>query len=109
MSGIFISYAAEDRERAKLLAHALEERGWPVWWDRMIPLGKSFDTVIEENLTRAQCVLVLWTKVSVESRWVRAEASDAAARDLLIPILLEPDLKLPLEFRLLQAELQRQL
>ena len=103
MSGVFISYAAEDRERAKLLAHALEQRGWPVWWDRMIPLGKSFDTVIEENLARAQCVLVLWTKSSVESRWVRSEASEAAARDVLIPILLEPDVKLPLEFKLLQA------
>ncbi len=103
MSGIFISYAAEDRERAKMLAQALEQRGWPVWWDRKIPLGKSFDTVIEENLARAQCVLVLWTSASVESRWVRAEASEAAARDVLIPILLQPDVKLPLEFKLLQA------
>jgi hypothetical protein len=103
MSGIFISYASEDREKAEVLAHALEQKGWPVWWDRQIPFGKSFDEVIEENLSRAQCVLVLWTKVSVESRWVRSEASEAAARDVLIPVLFEPDVKIPLEFRLLQA------
>jgi len=81
MSSIFISYASEDRERARILAQALEQRGWPVWWDREIPLGKAFDEVIEENLARAQCVLVLWSKASVGSRWVRAEAS-AAARSL---------------------------
>jgi hypothetical protein len=103
MSGVFISYASEDRDKAELLAHALERYGWPVWWDRRIPFGKSFDEVIEENLAEARCVLVLWTKVSVESRWVRSEASEAAAREVLIPLLFEPDVKIPLEFRLLQA------
>ena len=70
MSGIFISYANEDRQKAEVLAHALEQKGWSVWWDRKIPFGQSFDQVIEANLTSAKCVLVLWTKTSVESRWV---------------------------------------
>jgi hypothetical protein len=103
MSSIFISYATEDRGRARLLAHALEQRGWSVWWDREIPLGKAFDEVIEENLTHAQCVLVLWSKASVESRWVRAEASAAAARNVLVPVLLERELTIPLQFRMLHA------
>jgi len=103
MSRIFISYASEDRERARILAQALEQRGWPVWWDREIPLGKVFDEVIEENLARAQCVLVLWSKASVGSRWVRSEASAAAARGVLIPVLLEQDIDIPLQFRLLHA------
>ena len=101
--GIFISYAAEDRERAKALAHTLEQRGWSVWWDRKIPLGESFDEAIEEALADSRCVLVLWTKVSTASRWVRAEASEAAARGVLIPVLFEPDVRIPLEFKLLQA------
>jgi hypothetical protein len=103
MSGIFISYASEDRDRARTLAHALEQRGWPVWWDREIPFGKTFDEVIEQQLAHAQCVLVLWSKASVESRWVRAEASAAAARGVLIPVLLERDVGIPLQFRLLHA------
>ena len=103
MSGIFISYANEDRQKAEVLAHALEQKGWSVWWDRKIPFGQSFDQVIEANLTSAKCVLVLWTKTSVESRWVRSEASEAAGRDVLIPVLIEKDVKIPLEFRLLQA------
>jgi len=101
--GIFISYAAEDRERAKALAHALEQRGWPVWWDRKIRLGESFDEAIEQALSDSRCVLVLWTKASTASRWVRSEASEAAARGVLIPVLLEPDVRIPLEFKLLQA------
>ncbi|MDH3672109.1 MAG: TIR domain-containing protein [Gammaproteobacteria bacterium] len=34
MSDIFISYASEDRERAKALAAALQAQDWSVWWDR---------------------------------------------------------------------------
>lgn len=103
MSDIFISYASEDRERAREIATALTAQGWSVWWDRQIPFGKSFDTVIEENLARAKCVIVLWTKYSVESHWVRAEASDAVNRELLLPVILENDLKLPLQFQMIQA------
>jgi hypothetical protein len=103
MVRIFISYAAEDRPSAERLAHLLAEHGFTVWWDRKIPLGSVFDQVIEENLAQADCVLVLWTASSVQSRWVRAEASEAAAREALVPVLMESGLKIPLEFRLLQA------
>ncbi|HXV09053.1 MAG TPA: toll/interleukin-1 receptor domain-containing protein [Burkholderiales bacterium] len=103
MVRVFISYASEDRPGAERLAQALAQSGFAVWWDRKIPLGSSFDQVIEENLAQAECVLVLWTAASVQSRWVRAEASEAAAREVLVPVLMEPELKLPLEFRLLQA------
>jgi hypothetical protein len=103
MVRIFISYASEDRQSAERLAHVLAQNGFAVWWDRKIPLGSSFDQVIEENLAQADCVLVLWTASSVQSRWVRAEASEAAAREVLIPVLMEPELRIPLEFRLLQA------
>ncbi len=103
MSDIFISYASEDRERARQIATALTGQGWSVWWDRQIPFGKTFDKVIEDNLARAKCVIVLWTKHSVESHWVRAEASDGVSRELLLPVVLEKDLKLPLEFQMVQA------
>jgi hypothetical protein len=99
---IFLSYAAEDREAARHLAEYLEWRGWSVWWDRKIPAGRAFDEVIDEALREALCAVVLWTKAGVISRWVRAEASDAARRDILVPVLLE-DVVIPLEFRQVQA------
>jgi hypothetical protein len=47
---IFISYAHEDREKAKTLANVLAARGWKVWWDRKIAPGEAFDVVIERQL-----------------------------------------------------------
>jgi hypothetical protein len=84
------------------LAEALKVKGWTVFWDRTIPPGKMFDQVIGEALRAARCVVVLWSKASVESRWVREEAEDAAQRDVLIPALIE-DVPPPLGFRRLQA------
>jgi hypothetical protein len=103
LSDIFISYARPDRERARELAGALESRGWSVWWDREIPPGRAFDDVIEEALDAARCVVVLWSQTSTASSWVRNEASDAMQRKVLIPALIDSDLKIPLEFRRLQA------
>ena len=67
MSDIFISYASDDEAETKKLAHALESQGWSVWWDRSIPVGQSFDVVIEEALDESKCVVVIWSKVSVKS------------------------------------------
>ncbi len=102
MSDIFLSYASSDRETAHKFADALEALGWSVWWDREIPPGKTFDQVIEEELTSAHCVVVLWSKESVRSRWVRAEASAAADRDCLVPVLIDT-VAIPLEFNRIQA------
>src|SRR2546430_9787558 len=102
MADIFISYARVDRERAQALAAALDLEGWSVWWDRDIPPGRTFDDVIEEALNAAKCVIVLWSKDSVRSEWVKAEASDAAHRHLLVPILAD-EVTPPLEFRRIQS------
>jgi TIR domain/PDZ domain len=102
MGEIFISYASEDRESARKLAEALSERGWSVWWDRKIPLGRPFDEVIEKALGESRCVIVLWSAVSVAKEWVRNEASEAKRRGILVPVFLEP-VNAPLAFRLLNG------
>ena len=45
---------------------------------------------------------MLWTKNSVRSRWVKAEASAAAERERLLPALLD-DAAIPLEFNRIQT------
>src|SRR5262245_57097082 len=102
MSDIFISYAREDRDKAEQLAQVLTQQGWSVWWDRHIPAGRSFDDVIEQALSSAKCILVLWSKNSVASRWVKGEAAEGAQREILVPVLIE-QVKQPLEFNRIQA------
>ncbi len=102
MSDIFISYASEDKGRVQALARAFEQKGWSVWWDRRIPVGRSFDEVIEEALDASKTVVVVWTQTSVKSQWVKNEAREGLRRRVLFPVMLEA-VKLPLEFRDVQA------
>ncbi|WP_260483706.1 TIR domain-containing protein [Sphingomicrobium flavum] len=84
MADIFLSYAREDRAIAERLGSAIEAAGKSVWWDRHIKGGSQFSKDIERELHAATHVLVLWSAASVESRWVRDEASHAADAGHLI-------------------------
>lgn len=103
MNDIFLSYDRSDRAVAQKFADALEAHGWTVWWDREIPLGKDFGETIEKMLESARCVIVLWSKSSVLSRWVKTEAAAAADKNRLAPVFIEQSVVLPLEFRRIQA------
>ena len=98
MTDVFISYASEDRACAEKLAGALAALGWSVWWDRKIITGQAFDQAIEHALETARSVVVLWSRHSVASEWVKNEATVAAERGVLVPGMIET-VKLPLEFR----------
>jgi tetratricopeptide (TPR) repeat protein len=102
MADVFISYVSEDRNRAEALAHALAGSGFSVWWDRDLHGGADFSAEIERQLETARAVIVLWSKRSLTSQWVRDEA--AAARDAgkLVPVRLD-DASVPLGFRQLQT------
>ena len=102
MNDIFISYASEDRERIIPLVQLLEAQGWSVWWDRTISPGKMFDEVIQQAIDEARCVLVIWSRASVKSRWVKTEADEGDRRGILVPAQLD-HCQLPLEFRRIQT------
>jgi formylglycine-generating enzyme required for sulfatase activity len=102
MSDIFISYASIDEERVRPLAHALEAEGWSVFWDRTIPPGETWVKYIGQALDQSHCVVVIWSRASVESSWVYEEAERGRQRGVLIPVLLD-DVLAPLGFASVQA------
>ena len=103
MADIFISYARADRDTAKLFADAFVEQGWSVWWDPEIFYGTQYDKAIEDELRRAKCVVVLWSTRSVRSRWVRSEASTGVNRNALVPVRIDAEAEVPLEFTKIQT------
>jgi TolB-like protein len=107
MPDIFLSYTREDAGTAQRFAEAFEAQGFSVWWDATLRSGEAYDQVTEEALRTAKAVVVLWSKKSVGSRWVRAEATLADRNRTLVPATIEP-CERPIMFELTQtADLSR--
>jgi TPR repeat protein len=85
-SRVFISYAREDLEQAKALSKLLEDRKLDVWWDRSLVSGDEFDNVILEKIDESAAVVVIWTRHSIKSSWVKSEARRAASQGKLVPV-----------------------
>lgn len=103
MTDIFISYANEDRERAAQVAQLLELEGWRVWWDRRIPAGRTWRSVLQEALDDSRCMVVLWSENSVKSPWVAEEAEEARRLEMtLMPVSIQR-VEPPIGFRAIQA------
>ena len=97
MADIFLSYASTNRGLAGQLVEWLEACGWSVFWDDHLKVGHRFDMQLEKQLESAGCVIVVWTRDSVNRSWPRSEAARAQRRGKLIQVLLE-EVELPLEF-----------
>ena len=102
MNDIFLSYSREDQAIARRFAEAFEREGLSVWWDQTLRSGEAYDEVTEKALREAKAVVVLWTKTSVVSRWVRAEATLADRNKTLVPVMIE-DCERPIMFELTQS------
>ncbi len=102
MADIFLSYNREDRPRALQVAEALGQEGLSVWWDSDLRAGENYDEVTESNLRGAGVVVVLWSKRSVQSKWVRAEATIGQRKSSLMPAMIE-ECDRPLLFELIQT------
>ena len=101
-SHIFLSYSSDDRDRAEVLARAIQAEGFDVWWDVDIPTGVHYPRFIENALKSASCVVVLWSANSTASRWVRNEADWGAENDTLVPVKIDAS-DIPWEFRNFQT------
>jgi adenylate cyclase len=102
LARIFLSYARDDADSARRLAQAVRDAGHEVWWDEHISGGSRFTSAIDQALKNAEAVIVLWSRVSVESAWVQDEAAEGRDSGRLVPVLIG-ETKPPLGFRQFQS------
>ena len=99
---LFISYGRADEPLARQFAVTLEQEGFAVWWDETLRSGDTYDEVIEAALRQAPAVVVLWSATSVQSRWVRSEATIGDRNGALVPAMIA-QCERPIMFELTQT------
>jgi hypothetical protein len=105
---VFLSYAHQDVDRIDSIIKALQSFEWTASVDRLVLLsGDDWEKKIPRLIENAYAVVVLWSRHSVESEWVRKEAALGLAKPSkskrLFPVLLERGIQPPSEFAALHA------
>lgn len=98
MAEAFISYTREDSSTAEAIAQQLEQLGVDVWWDPELIGGDDFRGKITAILERADVAIVIWSRRSVESRWVINEAMVASEKNTIVPVSIDGH-QVPIDFR----------
>ena len=97
---LFISYSHEDKPVAKQVAEALSQRGYEVFWDmRRSPLERRSTRTSTTSSRKCDAVVVLWSKHSVDSDYVKEEAEYAKKKSVLVPLTDRRHEPCPLVFR----------
>lgn len=100
---VFISYSTPDLSRAQELASLFRKEKLTPWLapEDRISLGHFFATAIVNALDEARVVVLLLSRYSIESVWVRSEVVQAVNRNLPILPLVIQQAPMDKEFELL--------
>ena len=99
---VFISYARSTEGDARRVADMLKSCGYVVWWDQDLPAHRAYGEVIEERLTEAKAVVVIWSADAIKSQWVRAEADAARHSGKLVQLSIDGAMP-PMPFNQIQC------
>lgn len=89
MGHVFLSYKSGVGGFSGHLSAHLELSGIATWWDRELKAGDDYQHAIQQAQQSASCTIVIWSRHSIQSPWVRAEADWARSRGSLIPIRVD--------------------
>ena len=76
--------------------------GYSVWRDDDLPAHRSYAEVIEERLTVAKAVVVVWSQEAARSEWVQSEADRARNIQRLVQVRIDAA-QLPMPFDRIQC------
>ncbi len=75
---VFLSYSYEDKQFADWLANKFVENQIDIWYDtNEIKVGESIKQRIEEGISTSSTIIVILSKSSIQSKWVKYELNSA--------------------------------
>lgn len=91
MGHIFISYSRNDTNFADLLLKRLQEAGFEVWMDSILPVGTDWRQEIDQAIRQAFVLLVVVSPHAKASEYVTYEWAYALGSGIrVIPVVVEP-------------------
>jgi hypothetical protein len=98
---IFLSHSSSDKSFTRILAEDLLEYGFNVWLDEWeIKVGDSITQKISDGIDESLYLIIILSKSSVSSKWVKKELNSALSIELdrekvfILPVLIE-DCEIP--------------
>ncbi len=94
---VFISYSTKDLNIVKYVKNLLENYSIKVYVaEYTAPPGVDLTNHIKNSITACDLFILLWSSNSKKSEWVTQEIALANANNkTIIPVVLEPNLELP--------------
>ncbi|MFX0140071.1 MAG: TIR domain-containing protein [Candidatus Hodarchaeota archaeon] len=100
-SKIFLSHSNKDKKFVKELVNRLTNDGFSVWYDDWeIKIGDSIINKINEGISTSDFLIIVLSKNSVNSKWVKEELNAATIKNIeskgifILPILIS-ECKIP--------------
>src|ERR1051326_8324567 len=88
---VFISYSSDATPLVRQIEAEFREAGIEIWVDhRKLRAGDNLPVEISEALSWCNVLLLIWSKSSSQSNWVKLEWTNALALDKrIVPLLLD--------------------
>jgi len=102
VADIFLAYSRANKRKAGQFTANFEKAGFSVFVDTNTPTGENWREHIEKQLSECKVLVVLWSKSSVKSNYVKEEADVAKSEGKLIPVMITK-CKIPYGFRSYQT------
>ncbi|MBC8351546.1 MAG: toll/interleukin-1 receptor domain-containing protein [Planctomycetes bacterium] len=102
MADIFLAYSRANSQKADQFRAAFKKEGYSVFVDVNTPTGARWREHIETQLNACDVLVVLWSKTSVKSDYVKEEADVAKDSKKLFPVMITK-CDLPYGFRSYQT------
>lgn len=98
-NSIFVSYSRNDRKRLLWLTDNLSAAKFTPFVDTQMPTSVRWENFLQKKISECACLLVVWSRCSIESHEVRKEVAYALQNDKpVIPVRIDNVLP-PEDFR----------